>query len=144
VKRPQQPSASRALGKSELLARVAGQTLPENIVYEIRTHGLLFAPSAAYQTLLTGGGGPFASLISGLSALAGGELLAASKYDLPLLSILQLFGAYSQLIGIVSFRSFRVGLYPGAGMFLRALLRSKYGAKQLSALCIDHSPQQEP
>jgi hypothetical protein len=56
VKRPQRPSVARALSKSELLALVAGQTLPENIVYEIRTHGLLFAPSAAYQTLLTGAG----------------------------------------------------------------------------------------
>jgi hypothetical protein len=84
------------------------------------------------RLIVLGAGGPLASLVCGAAALIGGEIVAGN-YDLPFLSIVQLFGAYSLLIGILSFRSFRVGPYPGDGMFLRALLRSRDGAKQLVA-----------
>jgi hypothetical protein len=84
------------------------------------------------RLIVPGAGGPLASLVCGAAALIGGEMVGG-KYDLPFLSIVQLFGAYSVFIGILSFRCLRVGPYPGDGMFLRALLRSKDGAKQLVA-----------
>jgi hypothetical protein len=84
------------------------------------------------RLIVLGAGGPLASLVCGVFALIGGEIVR-SKYEVPFLSIVQSFGAYSLLIGMLSFRSFRVGPYAGDGMTLRALLRSRAGAKQLVA-----------
>jgi hypothetical protein len=42
-------SEARPLSKAELLALVAGDSLPENITYEIRTHGLRFAPTDGFK-----------------------------------------------------------------------------------------------
>jgi tetratricopeptide (TPR) repeat protein len=59
AKSSHQDFAPRPLSKSELLALVAGQSMPENIIYEIRTHGLLFTPTSTYKSLLeTAGADP--------------------------------------------------------------------------------------
>ena len=54
------------------------------------------------RLIVLGAGGPLASLVCGAIALIGGEI-ARSEYDLPFLSIVQLFGAYSLLIGSLPF-----------------------------------------
>lgn len=46
----------RPLRKSELLALVAGDILPENVVFEIQWRGLSFAPSDNYKSLLNAAG----------------------------------------------------------------------------------------
>jgi tetratricopeptide (TPR) repeat protein len=46
------PITSQPLTKQQLLALVAGESLPENIVAEIRTLGLGFSPDPAYVALL--------------------------------------------------------------------------------------------
>jgi hypothetical protein len=45
-------SRARPLSKAELPALVAGDSLPENITYEIRTHGLRYAPTDRFKGLL--------------------------------------------------------------------------------------------
>jgi hypothetical protein len=40
------------LSKSDLLALVAGQVVPENIAFEIRSRGLAFTPDLAFSGLL--------------------------------------------------------------------------------------------
>jgi tetratricopeptide (TPR) repeat protein len=47
---------SKALRQAELLALVAGNALPENVVQQIVTNGLAFHPDAAYRNLLTNAG----------------------------------------------------------------------------------------
>lgn len=47
---------SKALRQAELLALVAGNALPENVVQEIATNGLTFHPDAAYRGLLANAG----------------------------------------------------------------------------------------
>ena len=49
---PGAKAAPRPLSKSELLALVAGQAVPEDILGEIRLFGLNFRPDAAYVALL--------------------------------------------------------------------------------------------
>ena len=46
----------RPLGKTELLALVAANVLPENIASEIRSYGLDFKPDDAYNSLLKSAG----------------------------------------------------------------------------------------
>lgn len=46
----------KPLREAELLALVAGNALPENVVRQIATNGLAFQPDAAYRTLLTNAG----------------------------------------------------------------------------------------
>jgi hypothetical protein len=85
------------------------------------------------RKLITFGlGGPIASLACGGVALIGGEIVR-THYDLPWLTLVQFFGAFSLWIGILSFFTFRAGPYAGDGMLLRALTRSRDGAKQLVA-----------
>jgi hypothetical protein len=84
------------------------------------------------RLIVFGAGGPVASLVCGVAALVAGEILRA-RSDAGV-GVLELFGLYSVLIGIVSFRSFRVGPYAGDGMLLRALTRNREGAKQLVAM----------
>ena len=45
-------SEAKALRPSELLALVAGNGLPENVVHEITVDGLAFRPNDSYRTLL--------------------------------------------------------------------------------------------
>jgi tetratricopeptide (TPR) repeat protein len=52
AKYPQRSSVPHPLKKGELLALVAGQSLPENIIYEIKAHGLFFTPTSDYKSLL--------------------------------------------------------------------------------------------
>jgi hypothetical protein len=78
-------------------------------------------------------GGPVSSLICGISALIAGEVLRARSETIAV-GVLELFGAYSVLIGIISFRRFRVGQYAGDGMLLQALVRSRIDAKSLVTL----------
>ena len=56
------PVASQPLTKQQLLALVAGESLPENIVAEIRTLGLGFTPDPAYLALLKTASAPSAVL----------------------------------------------------------------------------------
>lgn len=49
-------SPSHALTQSELLALIAGECQPENIIFEIRSRGLAFTPGMAYTGLLTQAG----------------------------------------------------------------------------------------
>jgi hypothetical protein len=51
-----QAAAPRPLSKSELLAVVPGEGQRENILGDIRSHGLLFTPSAESQALLSKAG----------------------------------------------------------------------------------------
>src|SRR5262249_21648384 len=83
------------------------------------------------KLIVTTLGGPAASLICGLVLLVGGEVIRSrTEATLPSLSVLQLAGAYSLLVGFLSFRSFRVGPLAGDGMLLRALISSRVGATQ--------------
>jgi tetratricopeptide (TPR) repeat protein len=52
AKQPQRSVPGKPLTQQQLLALVAGQSLPENIVAEIRILGLGFAPDSAYLGLL--------------------------------------------------------------------------------------------
>jgi tetratricopeptide (TPR) repeat protein len=52
AQQPQTPPSPKPLTQQQLLALVAGQSLPENIVAEIRTLGLAFSPDPAYIELL--------------------------------------------------------------------------------------------
>jgi len=45
-------AAPRPLTRSELLALVAGDILPENVVFDIQSRGLAFVPDASYKSLL--------------------------------------------------------------------------------------------
>jgi tetratricopeptide (TPR) repeat protein len=58
AKRPNQSQTAnpRPLSNTELLALVSGQTLPENIVYEVRTQGIGFTPDATLKMFLTNAG----------------------------------------------------------------------------------------
>jgi len=57
----------RPLSKSELIALAAGEALPENIVAEIRNHGVNFSPDDAYRALLKEAGAD-ASVLAALNS----------------------------------------------------------------------------
>ena len=50
------PASPHPLRQTELLALVAGQSLPETIALQIKTRGLDFRPDDAYRALLTTAG----------------------------------------------------------------------------------------
>jgi hypothetical protein len=50
------PTPPHALRQSEVLALVAGQSLPESIVLQIKTREIDFRPDGAYRALLTAAG----------------------------------------------------------------------------------------
>ncbi len=62
-----------ALTSSELLALVAGDALPENIVHEIAASGLNFRPNDSYKTLLTTAGADPKILTALATAKIGNE-----------------------------------------------------------------------
>ncbi len=65
---------SRPLSKSELLALVAGQVVPENTAFEMRSRGLGFVPDMAFNGLLKQAGADsrvFAALASAKTLSAG-------------------------------------------------------------------------
>ena len=49
-------SAPRPLGQTELVALVAGDTLPENVARQIAANGLAFHPDEAYRSFLRNAG----------------------------------------------------------------------------------------
>jgi tetratricopeptide (TPR) repeat protein len=49
-------ASPRSLSKAELLALVAGEIIPENVVFDMRSRGLSFVPDAAYKALLKSAG----------------------------------------------------------------------------------------
>jgi tetratricopeptide (TPR) repeat protein len=72
-------SNARPLRRSELMALVAGESLPEAIVYEIQAHGLCFATTEHFKTLLSNAG--VARKV--LSAVNDAKVLKCSATDLP-------------------------------------------------------------
>ena len=73
---------SRPLSKSELLALVAGQVVPENTAFEIRSRGLGFVPDMAFNGLLKQAGADsrvFAALASAKTSSAGAGALQDSS-----------------------------------------------------------------
>lgn len=70
-------SSPRPLRKSELLALVAGDCLPENTVAEIQSRGLTFSPDESYKSLLkTAGADPKV-----LAALATAKIIPGGPPD---------------------------------------------------------------
>lgn len=71
--------SSRPLRRSEVLALVAGSTLPENIVGEIGIRGVRTAPDPQFIALLTAAGAD----LRVLNALKGAKVSAAEKPESP-------------------------------------------------------------
>jgi tetratricopeptide (TPR) repeat protein len=73
----QENSAPRPLSRSELLALVAGDALPENIVGEIRRDGLAFNPDKDYESLLitAGATSTVSAALSSAKIVSGGATL---------------------------------------------------------------------
>ena len=53
---PTTKASPRPLRKSEILALVAGDILPDNIIMEIQADGLAFLPDDEFRSLLTSAG----------------------------------------------------------------------------------------
>src|SRR5580692_8449458 len=71
-------SNPRPLRRAELMALVAGQSLPENIAYEMHAHGLCSAPTDHFKTLLSyAGAAPKA-----LAALYEAKIVTCTPADL--------------------------------------------------------------
>jgi tetratricopeptide (TPR) repeat protein len=49
-------AAPRALSKAELLSLVAGEILPENVAFQLRSRGISFVPDAAFKALVKSAG----------------------------------------------------------------------------------------
>jgi tetratricopeptide (TPR) repeat protein len=79
-------SSPRALSKSELLALVAGESYPGNVVAEISSNGLTFTPDAAYVALLKTAGADASILAAVNTAKHSPNRDAAPADDAPLLS----------------------------------------------------------
>src|SRR5271154_6479576 len=65
------------LRQTELLALVAGQALPENIVREISTRGVAFHANDAYRSLLKNAG----AAVPILTALNGAKIVIADGVE---------------------------------------------------------------
>jgi len=79
---PGQVTAPMPLRQTELLALVAGNALPENVVQQILTNGLAFRPDPAYRAfLMNAGANPMVlkALDSAKVSLAQGEESAGDK-----------------------------------------------------------------
>ena len=88
-------TSPRPLRQTELLALVAGNALPENIVSEIRTRGVAFRQDAAFRTQLTTAG----ATPSILSALDKAKSSAATApEDKPDPALLQHITAAAKLM----------------------------------------------
>jgi tetratricopeptide (TPR) repeat protein len=80
----QSSPSPRPLGKSELLALVAGEVLTENIVSDIGLNGLEFTPDASYRSLLkTAGADPKV-----LAAMDAAKVVSGGKPESPAYAVL--------------------------------------------------------
>lgn len=86
--------SSRRLRKTELLALVAGNALPENIVAQIRFRGLDFQPDGAYRSLLKVAGADS----SILKAVDTAKFELSAPADAPDEGLLQHIGSAAKLI----------------------------------------------
>ena len=90
---PSHSAPHSSLRKSELLALVAGDILPENIVFEIRSRGLGFTPDDKYKSLLKDAGAGPTVLAALDAAKITDEKQSASTDDAALLQHLSNAGA---------------------------------------------------
>src|SRR5262249_54873608 len=70
-------AGERPLSKSELMALVAGDILPDNVLAEISARGLNFEPDDAYTALLKAAGAP----PKVLAAVAAAKSVSARKLE---------------------------------------------------------------
>ena len=85
----------RPLSKSELLALVAGDIVPENVIYDIHSHGLAFVPDASYKLLLKSAGAndKVLAALGGAKINSGANTPAGDSSDVELLQHLSHAGA---------------------------------------------------
>ena len=81
-------SSPRPLRRSELLALVAGEILPENVVSDIQSRGLSFTPDGNYKSLLSTAGADARIL----TALNTAKVTPGDAGDPGNSALLQLFG----------------------------------------------------
>jgi tetratricopeptide (TPR) repeat protein len=90
---PSHSAPHSSLRKSELLALVAGDSLPENVVFEIRARGLSFTPDDKYKSLLKDAGADPTVLAALDTAKITNEAQPATTKDSALLQSLSSAGA---------------------------------------------------
>jgi tetratricopeptide (TPR) repeat protein len=90
---PSHSAPHSSLRKSELLALVAGDSLPENVVFEIRSRGLSFTPDDKYKSLLKDAGADPTVLAALDTAKIANEAQSATTNDSALLQSLSSAGA---------------------------------------------------
>src|SRR6267143_3293959 len=81
---PSHSAPHSSLRKSELLALVAGDSLPENTVFEIRSRGLSFTPDDKYKSLLKDAGAD-PTVLAALGTAKITDEQSAGTEDSPLL-----------------------------------------------------------
>src|SRR5882724_12217152 len=75
----------KPLRRAEVMALVAGRTLPENVSYEIKVRGLSFVPSAGYRTQLKDANASDRILAALDKAKTSASASAADKWEQELL-----------------------------------------------------------
>jgi tetratricopeptide (TPR) repeat protein len=93
VSQPVVRCAPHPLSKSELLALVAGDILPENVVFDIQSRGLDFVPDASYKALLKSAGASAKVLAALNTAKIGSAGSTDSSADAQLLEHLSHAGS---------------------------------------------------
>src|SRR5580700_8114740 len=92
VSQPVARCGPRPLSKTELLALVAGDILPENVAFDIQARGLAFVPDASYKSLLKSAGAD-AKVFAAMSAAKTTTSEASSTSEAQLLEHLSHAGA---------------------------------------------------
>jgi tetratricopeptide (TPR) repeat protein len=113
-------ASPRPLKKSELLALVAGDTLPENVIGEISARGLAFVPDVAYKALLRSAGADSQVLAALASAKSVSPAQADSSKDVELLKHLSRSGTL-----------IRAGQSEAAAQELSTLFASGFGKSEV-------------
>lgn len=116
---PSHSAPHSSLRKSELLALVAGDCLPENTVFEIRSRGLSFTPDDKYKSLLKDAGAD-PTVLAALGATKITNEQSASTEDPALLQHLSSAGA-----------KIRAGQLDEAARELTAALTGGSGASEI-------------
>src|SRR5580658_7725876 len=93
VSQPAAHCSPRPLSKTELLALVAGDILPENVAFDIQSRGLAFVPDASYKSLLKSAGAD-AKVFAAISVAKATPGEASNAPDAQLLQHLSHAGAF--------------------------------------------------